>query len=70
MVFFTPLCKIGWLDLHANLLQYLHKRPNLKIIIIVVEYLKFPTEWNELKFSDQTELNKNSKVNARIYHLI
>lgn len=40
----------------------------LKIVIIIVENLTSPTKWNELKFSDQTELHKNSKVNARMYN--
>lgn len=63
------LCKNGCLALIASsATYYLHKWPNFKIVIIIVEYLASSTKWNELKFSDQTELHKNSKVNARMYN--
>lgn len=67
-ILYTPLQK-GCIELLASSAPYyLHKWPNFKIVIIIIEYLTSPTKWNELKFSDQTELHNNSKVNARIYN--
>lgn len=66
-ILFIPVCKNVCLALIAiSAIYYLHKWPNFKIVIIIVEYLASSTKWNELKFSDQTELHKNSKVNARM----